>query len=119
MEKLDETIFKRCNWWATGTGSPASSGLLHWRCDGVELMRRYCLYDVRVATREETTMQDVVESAIALRETISKAKDDSTCLETKDWLSTIDDDLVNAIQQGKEYVDEKTEKLNVIIEECY
>jgi hypothetical protein len=27
--------------------------------------------------------------------------------------------LVNAIQQGKEYVDEKTEKLNVIIEECY
>jgi hypothetical protein len=119
LEKLNETIFRRRNWWATCTGSPASSGLLHWRCDGAKLMRRYCLYDVRVAVREETTMQDVVESAIALRETISKAKDDSTCLETMNWLANIDDDLVNAIQQGKEYVDEKTEKLNVIIEECY
>jgi hypothetical protein len=119
LEKLNETIFRRRNWWATCTGSPASSGLLHWRCDGAKLMRRYCLYDVRVAVREETTMQDVVESALALRETISKAKDNSTCLEIMNWLANIDDDLVNAIQQGKEYVDEKTEKLNVIIEECY
>jgi len=104
---------------ATDIGGTSYPHILHWRCDGVELMRRYCLYDVRVAVREETTMQDVVESAIALRETISKAKNDSTCLETMNWLANIDDDLVNAIQQGKEYVDEKTEKLNVIIEECY
>lgn len=118
-EPLNEAVNGRCNWWATCTGSPASSGLFRWRCDGDKLMRNHCLSDVRVAAHEETTLQDVVDIALDLRKTIKQAYESSTCIDTKNWLIAIDDDLVNTIQQGKEIVEDKTDRLNVMIEDNY